>query len=414
MEQLKAQKFEYFSQLLLCGQNLYLWEYDPDLQLINTSCPQSETIGSFLLLGGSQDYLRSAISGGAEKPLILSDDIGLSWIAAFEVAADSICRVFLIGPAFNSDVPHQKIDQKLSCGKYPPQFGRLFKEQIRMLPIIPLSAWFQFGLMLHYHVTGEKLSVSDFSYQAPVKEARSLNERITRPGSSVWFAEQMAMKMIEEGRLDYQGVFSGLSSFASALPHSERIETLREQKNAMISFISLATRAAIRGGLDVETAYHIGEVYIQSVEGTTTISELMHLNATMFEDFVHRVHQCRMSDGISPCVRAVCNQIERNLEKTFTVKELATSAGYTEYYFRKKFRDEMGLSIAQYTRKCKIEQAKLLLHATNDSIESISSTLGFCNPSYFTQAFRSIVGVTPNEYRLGDETHTSRSQIRPG
>ncbi len=60
------------------------------------------------------------------------------------------------------------------------------------------------------------------------------------------------------------------------------------------------------------------------------------------------------------------------------------------------------MTVAQYIRQKRVEQAKLLLRSSHQSIAAIADALGFCNSSHFSDAFRSITGMTPNEYREGN------------
>lgn len=59
----------------------------------------------------------------------------------------------------------------------------------------------------------------------------------------------------------------------------------------------------------------------------------------------------------------------------------------------------MGCSVNDYILKEKLEQAKLLLAGTADSIQSISDSLAFGNRSYFYSCFQKHIGMSPSEYR---------------
>lgn len=392
-------KLKYFSELICCGQNLYYCEYNPALELVRTSCPGAQFIQGLLSLGDCRDYLLDYIGRGETKTLILQDAFDISWIAVFEVVGGQLCRIHTIGPAFNSDVSLSKIIAQIQSKKIPQAIYREFIEQLKNIPVIQLSTWFQLGLMLHYTVTGDKISLSAFSFQVPDRTEPTAVDTICVPKSKVWLAEEKALKMIEEGRLDYQEAFGSLSAFSSyatgtGLP-------IRSTKNAVISMNTLCVRAAIRGGLDVETAYHLGNTYLQSIEHAENISELTQINTAMYEDFVLRVHRCRAASGISKSIRACCSYIDLHIGEEISLKQLAGEAGYSEYYLTQKFKKEVGCTISDYIRSRKIEQAKLLLTAGKLSIQEISDQLGFCNHSYFTGTFRQLVGMTPGEYRNG-------------
>ena len=52
-----------------------------------------------------------------------------------------------------------------------------------------------------------------------------------------------------------------------------------------------------------------------------------------------------------------------------------------------------------FFNKMKIEEAKKLLAETNQSITSITYSLGFQEPKYFDYLFKKHIGVTPVLYR---------------
>lgn len=174
---------------------------------------------------------------------------------------------------------------------------------------------------------------------------------------------------------------------------------VRMNKNAVISFITLSTRAAIRGGLDPETAYYVGNSYIESAEKISALPELARLNQMMYEDFIQRVHRIRENTGVSPEIMAACSYIERHIAEKISVDTLAENAGYSKVYFSQKFRKELGINVGTYIKQQRIGRAKLLLKSTNLSIQEIGAQLGFCNNSYFAETFKDVAGMSPGEYR---------------
>lgn len=400
MDELLSGRLNFFSELLTCGQELWTWEFDPDLQLIQTNCPQSKSFGAYFSLSICHKQLSEHIKSEETAPLIMADEVGFSWIAAVEHTHEQITRIYMIGPCFTSDAFSQLLERKLSS---KPDFGgavHMFAEQASRLPIIPLTTWFQMGLMFHFTVTGEKITISDFAYPSELVDGSDKDDsKLQEPSGGTWLAEQDAMRMIEEGRLDYKAVMGQLSMAASFVVSTETPNPDRRLKNAVLSFITLCTRAAIRGGLDAETAYHLGNTYIDGVESAQTLSELMRLNSTMYDDFVMRVHKIKSAVGISAAVQSCCNYIEFHLSEQMTLAEIAKNTGYAELYLAQKFKCEIGLPVSKYIQLQRIEKAKRLLKSTSKTVLEISEELGFCNSSYFSKAFRDIVGVTPAQWR---------------
>lgn len=87
--------------------------------------------------------------------------------------------------------------------------------------------------------------------------------------------------------------------------------------------------------------------------------------------------------------------IENHLSLYNLAKDLNISVGYASSCFKKN----MGISVMRYVQKIKIDRAKNLLLSTDKSILYIGILLGFYDQSHFSRAFKSIVGVSPTDYR---------------
>ena len=70
-----------------------------------------------------------------------------------------------------------------------------------------------------------------------------------------------------------------------------------------------------------------------------------------------------------------------------------------ETYLSKLFRKETGLSISEYIRNKKIEEAMALLRYSEKTSIEIATDLGFSSHSYFISVFKKVCGMTPKEYR---------------
>ena len=123
------------------------------------------------------------------------------------------------------------------------------------------------------------------------------------------------------------------------------------------------------------------------------------MNYTMIDDFVHRVHKCRVDPDVSKQIRQCCDYIETHTEEKLTIAALAAQIGYTEYYLSRKFKTEMHIALNDYIKIARIERAKFLLKTTEESIQSLAFRLNFCSRSHFGEVFRKIVGCSPMEYR---------------
>lgn len=81
------------------------------------------------------------------------------------------------------------------------------------------------------------------------------------------------------------------------------------------------------------------------------------------------------------------------------VVDLATACGFSERYFAKLFREQMKFSIGQYIKSVQMMKAKSYLLETNLPLKEIAYRVGFSTPANFSNAFRSVTGISPGEFR---------------
>lgn len=82
-----------------------------------------------------------------------------------------------------------------------------------------------------------------------------------------------------------------------------------------------------------------------------------------------------------------------------TVKELAETFGYSDYYLSDLLKKETGRSALDYIQDEIITRAKNMLMGSNLSISQIGYILGYEYPNHFSKFFKTKTGKTPSEYR---------------
>ncbi|PAB59295.1 helix-turn-helix domain-containing protein [Anaeromicrobium sediminis] len=83
-----------------------------------------------------------------------------------------------------------------------------------------------------------------------------------------------------------------------------------------------------------------------------------------------------------------------------SVKELATTLGYSPYYLSDLLKKETGKSTQDYIHEYLLQRAKDLLISTNDPVSQIGYQLGFEYPAHFSKFFKNKTGMTPSKYRI--------------
>ncbi len=107
----------------------------------------------------------------------------------------------------------------------------------------------------------------------------------------------------------------------------------------------------------------------------------------------------RHAGPIAPAIQ----HIEHHLATPVSVPALARLCNLGPQWFTKQFQRSTGLTPALYitTRRCNLAAQRLIYG--DDSIDSISDSLGFADRAYFTRVFTRIHGVAPARYRSQEQ-----------
>lgn len=393
-------------ELLSCGSQVFLWSYDAEGRLLASNCQDAILNTIFERIGASAYMIEFGRTH--TRPLLLGAPLGLMWCAAFEYQDGSLYRSHLIGPVFNTEITQHALEEQFKQYEISVSFKIRIFNVLPTLPILSTVLMLQYGLMLHYCVTGEKLQRSDIEMQQAdlANTRRSLKpEYIPRDRHKVYEGERALLRMVREGDLDYRKVLEK----ATQLSPGVRVSNGQPVMQALVTgvtFAALCTRAAIEGGLSPDAAYTVGDGYVQSMIQCDNVAEMGSLINTMYADFIERVHKSRQNPAISPLVRRCCDYIELHLEEPLTLAVLAKEMGYTEYYLSRRFKQEMKVNINEYVRFARIERAKTLLEASELSVAEVAARLQFCSGSHFSQVFQQVAGCTPRQWRGKNSANT--------
>lgn len=97
--------------------------------------------------------------------------------------------------------------------------------------------------------------------------------------------------------------------------------------------------------------------------------------------------------------RDIVTLLTSDPERRYTLEEISEKFDFPLTSLKKCFRGIYGCSIAAYMKEFRMNAAAGMLKRTDEPIISIASRVGYDNPGKFAAAFRSVLGVTPSEYR---------------
>ncbi len=174
---------------------------------------------------------------------------------------------------------------------------------------------------------------------------------------------------------------------------------LRNLKYHLIITVAFITRYCIEGGLEMEAAYNLSDIYIRKIDIGKTEEELRGIHEKLCEDYVLLMQKSKFEHHFSKPVQICIDYIYDNLHNKILLDDLAQKVQLSKTYLSRLFHRETGFTVTAYIITKKIEAAKNLLIYTQHSTADISNFLNFSSESHFIYNFKKQTGLTPQKFR---------------
>lgn len=290
----------------------------------------------------------------------------------------------------------------------------LEEEIEKYVPQIDLPAYLEDMIFLNHMITGVELTVEQvirnncLNPEHEEKVQKNFNDILfenheNNKHHNPYDQELREFGSIENGDLiqleksmqeDYDGTLGTLAK-----------DPLRNLKNLGIVLVTLASRAAIRGGLSPEISFSLSDSYIQQIEecrDIALITPLAHKAEFQDAEMVHEIKE--QQKGISkkqknPRINKCKDFIFSHLHDRITLDDLAAEADCNPNYLSQLFKECEGISLSGYILQEKINRAKNLLIYSDYSYIEIATYLGFSSQSHLGTHFKKHTGYTLRQYR---------------
>lgn len=301
--------------------------------------------------------------------------------------------------AFHCDVEPDDIDE----------FVRGMKSIIQM----PLASMMQMLCAMNYVINEEKLTLEDITIydteQQDLKEkletdrarhsfhSGSADIQTQQTVHNTLSLEQTLINIVRKG--DSAALREWIANVPAMGGGTLAYDQMRQMKNTFIVTATLISRAAIRGGMDVNDAFSLSDAYIQKCELLNSIDRITNLQYHMLFDYTERVEKLRLGKSPSKLVVEISNYVQHHLSEPVDIEALAAAMFLSRTRLSVKFKEETGMTLTDFVLKEKIDEAKRLLRYTDKLSVDIAAYLGFSSQSHFSRTFKKYAGCSPLEYR---------------
>ena len=301
--------------------------------------------------------------------------------------------------AFECDVPKDETENFISS--------------MESLVAMPLNSVLQTLCSMNFVLNGEKLSLADITIYD--EEQIKLSDEITAKQTETHYEEtndlsndtavhntlaleQTIMNFVRHG--DTAALKEWLKNAPAVRPGILSSDTLRQLKNTFIVTATLVSRAAIRGGMDVNDALSLSDAYIQKNELLSSVETIENLQYHMVFDYTEKVEKIRLGKTPTKLLTDIVNYVQKHLSEPVDIAALSKAMFISRTHLAVKFKKETGMTLTEFILKEKIEEGKRLLRYTDKPISAIAAYLGFSSQSHFANVFKKYANSSPNEYRL--------------
>lgn len=401
-------RLQLLKDLVSCNMPMIYWLYDEDGNVLEQSDDMRQFHSIFrtiFIYSRCFETMRKHF-GKKDCPLVLSIGIGLTWAMAVERIKDAE-HFHIIGPAFLNAISHADVLRNIKPledrGVLDVKHKRQFLDSIYSLPVTTFTMMAQYAIWLHFCINEEKLTAADVA----TERSSHLPEHATRPALDadlhrIHMVEQTLMEKVRNGDLDYKKIWAKAIQM-EVFEKSFADSSVESKKISCIEFTKLCAHYAALGGLSPAVSYSLELSYVKAIQAANRVSALQTLQNDILDAFIHHVHQHKVAldECVSPEIQTAREYVVQHITEDLSLEDIAAQAGYSSYYFSRKFKREIGMSVNQYIKVQKIEYSKFLLATTDLAIQEITDWLSLCSSTYFSSAFHSVVGCSPTEYRRG-------------
>ena len=295
----------------------------------------------------------------------------------------------------------------------PPDERENFISSMESLVALPLNSVLQTLCSMNFVLNGEKLSLADITICD--EEQSRLSEEITAKQTETHYneendlpnetavhntlaLEQTIMNFVRHG--DTAALKEWLKNAPAVRPGILSSDALRQLKNTFIVTATLVSRAAIRGGTDVNDALSLSDAYIQKCELLSSVESIENLQYHMVLDYTERVEKLRLGKTPTKLTTDIANYVQKHLTEPVDIAALSKAMFVSRTHLAVKFKKETGMTLTEFVLKEKTEEGKRLLRYTDKPISAIAAYLGFSSQSHFSNVFRKYADCLPSEYRI--------------
>ncbi len=183
------------------------------------------------------------------------------------------------------------------------------------------------------------------------------------------------------------------------------IKTEKHAKHLVLIFSPQLVRAfskKFEAYVPVNNKFNLDEYHIKKIAELDNKKSTLELKGLLYSicgEFDKNAEYIEFKGDGQNLLFKIFKFVESNYKGKCSLYELANETTYNYVYLSKHFSKNTGISYTEYVCRYRINEACYLLMNTNSTMLDIAYECGFDCLRSFNRRFKSIVGISPSEYR---------------
>lgn len=138
--------------------------------------------------------------------------------------------------------------------------------------------------------------------------------------------------------------------------------------------------------------------YAQHINRLDRLETILDYCQTFYCELAHSIGEA-MSHDDTQLIQVIKRYVAEHYREQITLSVLSKISYTSSSYLCNQFKTKTGQNIMNYVNLVRIDHAKKLLKDIRLKTYQIAELVGYSDPTYFSRVFKSIVGMSPSEYR---------------
>ena len=244
----------------------------------------------------------------------------------------------------------------------------------------------------HFHEAAELMAVISGTVVCSIHTMRF----VCNPGDTVFIPPYSVHSVIcEDGQAQIRGMTFELSLIREAV-FDIPVEKILNKSTVTEFRFPNGTAETLK-----DSFFHAVEVYTRNdaTYKLEMLSCLYEITAQLIKTYFHTYAAYKKYDRIQP----VIDYINENYRKDIPLTELSGLINVCDDHLIRLFRATTNKTPTAYIRDLRLQEALKLLLDSDRSVTDIAALVGFSSGNYMTRVFRTVLRVTPLQYRKNNK-----------